>query len=319
MNSSILIVDDDDAIRSTAEEFLELSGYSTISSSSGEEALGLLKYYQPDIVLTDISMHGMSGLELTRTIRTLYPTVEVIVMTGYIADHSYEEAVNAGASDFIFKPFRFEELNLRIKRVLREITLKKQHAEAIKKLEELAVTDGLTGLYNQRYFYQQLKAEIERCLRYKSPLSIILFDIDHFKKFNDTYGHLEGDNVLMAVAKIVGSCLRAMDSAYRYGGEEFTVILPETKLDQACIVGDRIRKSFSQETFNPMPVNGKTPVKESCTISLGVTQFKEEDTVITFVKRADQAMYQSKKSGRNRLTSLPGSSPHIPDPLQMTV
>ncbi|SLM29896.1 Signal transduction family protein (GGDEF domain protein) [Desulfamplus magnetovallimortis] len=347
MDTSILIVDDDDAIRNTAEEFLEYSGYSTVSTSSAEDALAILKVFQPDIVLTDISMQGMNGLELTRLIKDRYP-VEVIVMTGYIAEHSYEEAVNAGASDFIFKPFRFEELHLRIKRVIKEMNLKRRNAEMIKKLEELAVTDGLTGLYNQRHFYDQLNTEIERHMRYHAPLSLMLFDIDCFKQFNDTYGHIEGDKVIVSLAKVTKSCMRSLDTAYRYGGEEFTVILPETDLRQAAIVGERLRATFEQERFHPaqtlhaqipasgLPanmhnkskinseseelLNNATNVNEnaektsqndhakitvSSTISIGVTQFTKSDTITTFIKRADMAMYKSKDRGRNRLTTLP--------------
>ena len=301
-DASILIVDDEDAIRNTTEEYLKLIGYSIVSASSAEEALKILQMFQPDIVLTDISMQGIDGLDLTRIIKDTYP-VEVIVMTGYIAEHSYEEAVNAGASDFIFKPFRFEELSLRIKRVLKEMDLKRQHAVMMKKLEELAVTDGLTGLYNQRHFYQNIKTEIERHMRYHAPLSLILFDIDHFKTFNDTYGHLEGDEVLMILAKVTQSCLRNLDSAYRYGGEEFTVVLPETELSQACFVSERIRTTFAKKRF--APVSADNSIQVSVTISIGVTQFEKNDTVNNFIQRADIAMYQAKSRGRNRVVSLP--------------
>ena len=325
---SILVVDDDDALRRSTVEYLERLGYTTISATSAEDALDMMKLFQADIVLTDISMKGMNGLELTRSITANYNS-EVIVMTGYIAEHSYEEAVGAGASDFIFKPFRFEELNLRIRRVIREITLKKRHAEMVKELEALAVTDGLTGLYNQRHFYQQLKKEIERHLRYNAPLSLMLFDIDNFKQFNDTYGHLEGDNVLVTLSQITQNCLRSMDSAYRYGGEEFTVILPETDLEHSTIVGERIRNLFSEYAFTPaladqnphgdelMHPNAtaeKADPKSNttmtagivhATISIGVTQYSPLDTINRFIKRADRAMYLSKKGGRNRLTALP--------------
>ena len=296
MNISIMIVDDEEAIRDTTEEFLKFSGYSTISASNAEVALEILKLFQPDIVLTDISMQGISGLEMTKIIKDNYP-VEVIVMTGYIAEHSYEEAINAGASDFIFKPFRFEELSLRIKRVIKEMNLKRQHEELVKKLEMLAITDGLTGLYNQRHFYQQLNNEIERHSRYKADLSLLLMDIDHFKIFNDTWGHLEGDKVLMELGLMIKSCLRNMDSAYRYGGEEFTVILPETNLKSACIVGERIRQSFASKRF--FPVEGKEVYS---TISIGAAQFTEGETIMSLIKRADMAMFKSKQEGRNRVS-----------------
>ncbi|MBF0390941.1 MAG: diguanylate cyclase [Desulfamplus sp.] len=297
MSTSIMLVDDDDAIRDTTEEFLKISGYSTIATSSAEDALEILKLFQPDIILTDISMRGMSGLELTKVVKETYP-IEVIVMTGYIAEHSYEEAISAGASDFIFKPFRFEELSLRIKRVIREMNLKRQHEELVKKLEMLAITDGLTGLYNQRYFYKQLSSEIDRYERYNADLSLLVMDIDHFKTFNDTWGHLEGDKVLMELGTMIKSCLRTMDSAYRYGGEEFTIILPQTNLNQASVVGERIRAAFASKIFYPAEDQ-----EIIVTISVGAAQYIKDESITSFIERADKAMFRSKQEGRNKVST----------------
>ena len=299
MAISILLVDDDMAVRASTEEFLQLSGFNVISATNAEEALATLSTFNPDVVLTDIMMNGMDGLELTRRIKKAY-NAAIIVMTGYSADYSYEEAVNAGASDFIFKPFRFEELNLRIIRVLKEMQLQKDHEKMVKKLEELAITDGLTGLYNSRHFFNQIKTEIERHTRYHRPLSLLMLDIDLFKNFNDTWGHLEGDKVLMSMGKIITSCLRSNDTAYRYGGEEFTIILPETRVEEACLVGERIMGTLAERMFYP----DKGEVV-SITISIGITDFSRKDSLEDFIKRADKAMYSSKQAGRNRLTCLP--------------
>jgi diguanylate cyclase (GGDEF)-like protein len=299
MTISVLLVDDDIAVKSSTEEFLALSGFNVTSASNAEEALELLDTFTPDIVITDIMMQEMDGLELTEYIKKNYGAA-VIVMTGYSADYSYEEAVNAGASDFIFKPFRFEELDLRIKRVLQEMRLQNEHAKMMKKLEELAITDGLTRLYNSRHFFSQVKTEMERYTRYLHPLSLLILDIDLFKNFNDTWGHLEGDKVLMAMGEIITCCLRTNDTAYRYGGEEFTVILPETRLEEACLVGERIMGILAERRFTPVPGESVT-----VTISIGVTEFVKEDNLESFIKRADEAMYCSKKAGRNRLTCLP--------------
>ena len=299
MNLSILIVDDDLAIMDSTEEFLKITGYRVQAVSSAEDAIELLKTFSPDIVLTDIMMQGMDGLKLTRYIKEKY-FADVIVMTGYSANYSYEKAILAGASDFIFKPFRFEELTLRIKRVANEMRLKKEHEKMVQKLEEIAITDALTNLHNSRHFFQQLKSEIDRHIRYHRPLSLLLLDIDHFKVYNDTWGHLEGDKVLIKMGEVIFSCLRTMDTAYRYGGEEFTIILPETRLQKAVLVGERVREVLSREYLNPAP--GK---KVTVTISIGATEFHlPEDTLETFVKRADRAMYQSKRSGRNKICSL---------------
>jgi two-component system, cell cycle response regulator len=223
----------------------------------------------------------------------------VIVMTGYSGDYSYEEAISKGASDFVFKPVRFEELLLRLRRVLKERRLTQERIHMLDKLKRLSITDGLTQLYNSRYFYNQLKIEIDRTIRYQRPLSLLLLDIDNFKDYNDNFGHLEGDKVLVRMGQVIKTCLRKMDSAYRYGGEEFTVILPETEGDEAATVAERIRSAIQKELFNPEGQTG--PV--SITISIGVTEFNREEIAL-FVQRADRAMYQSKQSGRNRVSCL---------------
>lgn len=296
MAHAILIVDDEIAIKESVEEFLSLMSYDVRSADNAFQAVDILKTFQPDIVLTDIMMQGMDGLELTRLIRDQYD-IDVMVMTGYSADYSYEEAIHAGASDFIFKPFRFEELDLRIKRMLREAAFKKERDKLIEGMKHLAITDGLTGLFNSRQFFHQIKHEIERFQRYSRNLSLLMLDIDFFKQYNDTWGHMEGDQVLMSMGAIISSCLRSMDSAYRYGGEEFTVILPETELDEACVVGNRIKDNVRKTIFTP-----KSGVNTSVTVSIGAAQIINDEDFTSFIKRADKALYLSKKNGRDRLT-----------------
>jgi len=303
MNNSILIVDDDPAIRDSMHEFVELSGYRSSIAASAEEAIELLKQNGIDIVITDIMLPGIDGLELTDMIKKDYD-VDVIVMTGYSGDYSYEEAISKGASDFVFKPVRFEELLLRLKRVLRERQLTKERVHMLEKLKKLSITDGLTRLYNSRHFYNQLKAEIDRCNRYKHPLSLLLLDIDHFKRYNDTFGHLEGDRVLVRLGELIKQVLRKMDSAYRYGGEEFTVILPETIGAEAETVAHRLRTTVEAEKFSPSQVK-----EASITVSVGVTEYNPKEEVATFIQRADKAMYQSKQDGRNIVTSLTPEEP----------
>jgi two-component system cell cycle response regulator len=261
-------------------------------------------FHDIDVVITDIMLPGMDGLELTDRIKKNHD-IDVIVMTGYSGDYSYEEAISKGASDFVFKPVRFEELLLRLRRVLKERRLTQERIHMLDKLKRLSITDGLTKLYNSRYFYNQLRAEIDRTSRYQRPLSLLLLDIDQFKDYNDNFGHLEGDKVLVALGQVIRTCLRKMDSAYRYGGEEFTVILPETEGDEAATVAERIRSAVEREKFYPR--GQKTSV--SITISLGVTEYIQEERVAIFVQRADKAMYLSKQSGRNRVSCLFASVP----------
>jgi diguanylate cyclase (GGDEF)-like protein len=297
-NPRVLIVDDDEAVRNTMNEYIQSAGYQSEAVSCAEEALARLEKEDFQVIITDIILPAISGLELTKSIRQNKDS-DVIVMTGYSDDYSYEEAINIGASDFVIKPVRLEELLLRLRRVLKERELTKERVRMMEKLQRLAVTDGLTKLYNSRSFYSQLETEVDRFNRYKHPLSLLLLDLDHFKEYNDSYGHLEGDKVLVRFSQIIKSCLRTNDSAYRYGGEEFTVILPETGGAEARTVAQRIRAALEAERFSPE--NGEDA---RITISIGVTEYHPKEELSTFIQRADKAMYLSKQNGRNKVSML---------------
>jgi len=170
--------------------------------------------------------------------------------------------------------------------------------ESEKKYRELSIIDDLTRLYNSRYFYAQLKAEIERSSRYEEAVSLILLDVDNFKTFNDTYGHIEGDQVLVRLAQVIQRCLRKTDSAYRYGGEEFTVLLPMTTRDNGAVIAERIRTEFKKENFSPVPGNAV-----HMTVSMGIAQYKPSEDMKTFIRRADQSMYRAKKKGKDGVYS----------------
>jgi PAS domain S-box/diguanylate cyclase (GGDEF) domain len=167
--------------------------------------------------------------------------------------------------------------------------------ESEQRFRELSMTDDLTQLFNQRHLYQQLQQEIERTNRYQHQLAVLLLDLDDFKQFNDTYGHLEGDKVLVKTAKIIRKCIRKTDSAFRFGGEEFVVILPETSAKRALILAERIRKGIKGVAFNPIP---KAEVHLTC--SVGLSQYQSKEDLKAFIKRVDQNMYQAKARGKNR-------------------
>jgi diguanylate cyclase (GGDEF)-like protein len=298
MKTRILIVEDEETAAGTLREYLDIVGYESLVANTPGEAIKALNTGNIDMVIIDIKLGGMDGLDLTAEVKKEH-NVDVIVMTGYSEEYSYESVINKGASDLIFKPIHFEELVLRIKRVLRERQLSQGQIEMMRKLKKLAITDGLTKLFNSRHFYNQLELEVDRSNRYAHALALLLLDIDNFKKYNDTYGHLEGDKVLVRLGQAIHTCLRSMDSAYRYGGEEFTVILPETKGEEALAVAERIRTVVENENFSP-----RSDTKAPITISLGVTEFYPKEKIETFVKRADEAMYLSKDQGRNRVSSL---------------
>jgi diguanylate cyclase (GGDEF)-like protein len=186
--------------------------------------------------------------------------------------------------------------------VSRDITDRKRIMEALQDSEnryrELSIIDDLTQLYNSRHFHQQLKMEIDRVDRYGQPLTLLLLDLDDFKQFNDAYGHIEGDRVLSRLGQVVKRCLRQTDSAYRYGGEEFTIMLPMTTSKDGAVTAERIRAELKEEIFSP--VSGKDV---HMTVSIGLEQYKSQEDMKAFVHRVDQLMYQAKKNGKNRVCS----------------
>ncbi|MFH1349990.1 MAG: GGDEF domain-containing protein [Pseudomonadota bacterium] len=216
----------------------------------------------------------------------------------------------------IHKLFRFDEFAVflpaflamgfvifavrRIQELESEISRRHKVEEALldtqKRYWQLSITDGLTNLYNSRHFYDKLEEEIDRATRYAHPLSILMLDIDSFKKFNDKYGHLEGDKVLVWTGEAIKECLRRTDSAYRYGGEEFTVILPVTHSPGAAVVAERIRERFQAQAFFPKP-NEAAHV----TMSIGVAQYVPKEEKEAVIKRADQNLYKAKELGKNKV------------------
>ena len=293
-SSHILVVDDEEITKTMLCQVVEHGGYQCMTASGSDEALHILANEIVDVVITDIRMSGLDGFELTEIVKKKYGA-DVIIITGYEEECGYEEAMDRGASDFALKPLRPKELLTRLRRVLRERALLAESRRMEERLRELTITDDLTKLYNSRHFLKQLQSEIDRTLRYSHPLSLLLIDVDNFKDFNDTYGHLEGDKVLAKLGGVIQGCLRKNDSGYRYGGDEFTVVLPETRGKEATTVAERIRKGFGAINFSPAP-----GVYANGTVSIGVAEYKPDEGLQGFARRADKAMYQAKREGGDK-------------------
>lgn len=280
-------------------EFFRLSGFSCLGADNAEEVSTVLASRPVDILIVNLQMENTDGLNLIESVKKQWD-VDVIAMTLYPGDYTYEFVVSRGASDFITKPVRYPELLLRIRRLANERQLRREREEFVERLKILSITDDLTQLYNSRHFHGQIVVEVERVNRYHHPLSLLLLDVDLFKSINDRFGHLNGDLVLAHIGSLLKLSLRAMDSAYRYGGEEFAVILPVTTGEEAIVVAERIRLKIEK-----CPVtldDGRTvPV----TLSVGIAEHVPGETAAHLIRRADEALYRSKDGGRNRTTFLP--------------
>ena len=305
--AKILVVDDIAANIQLQQAYLKALGYDTIVARNGEEALEKVQQEKPDLVLLDVMMPKLDGFETCKRLKedkeTLY--IPVIMVTALNEIEDKMRGIEAGADDFISKPFNKLELLARVKSLLRikhlHNALQQKIVElekAQERLQELAITDGLTELYNYRYFKEHLYKELRRSERTNSNVSVIMLDIDFFKNYNDTYGHLAGDKVLKDIAYLLKNNIRSIDIAARYGGEEFSLILIETTKKSARFVAEKLKDIVEQHQFryeNTQP-NGKL------TISMGVATFPEDGTTPEkVVHQADQRLYKAKALGRNRV------------------
>jgi len=305
--SKVLVVDDLPLNRKLQKTYLNEVGYSVVLAQDGIEALRRVKEELPDLILLDVMMPKMDGFQVCRHIKNNIKTrfIPIIMVTALNEIESKIKGIEAGADDFICKPFNKLELLARVKSLLRikhlnnELALKiHQLQNAQKKLRQLAITDGLTGLYNYRFFKEQITKEITRANRHNSNVSIVMIDIDYFKNYNDTNGHPAGDYVLKTIANLLQENIRNIDVAARYGGEEFSLILVETDKEAAGIVATKIKNLIEDYKFQfeKSQPNGKI------TISMGVATFPENgNKPDDIVALADKRLYRAKKEGRNRV------------------
>ena len=300
----ILIVDDSRLIAHVAKTMLTKRGHEIIVAQDGKAGLEAAKSEKPDIILLDVIMPIMDGYEVCEHLKEDDSTKEIpiIMVTSQAEAADKVKGLELGALDYVTKPFDEAELIARVNIHLRLRELYEAVQEQNRQLQEMANRDGLTGLYNHRYFHEQLSQDFLRAKRYNENLSCVLFDIDFFKKFNDTYGHQTGDIVLKALASVVQRATRESDLSARYGGEEFALILYHTDGPAAYEMAERLRTMVEshevQDNGNVLRV----------TISLGVATFPHERIHDSkeLVDFADQALYKAKDNGRNRVEVFDG-------------
>jgi two-component system, cell cycle response regulator len=302
MGATILLVDDSTVlrtqIRSMLEQGLEIDRY--LEADDGLKGFKLMIESQPDLVICDLVMPGFDGLKFLslRATRPELLHVPVLILTAEGDTNRKVEVLDRGASDYVTKPFNEKELIARVRVHLRVKVLQDELRQANARLDALAVTDGLTGLFNRRHFDGLLVNEVKRTLRYKTPLALILIDLDHFKRVNDEHGHAVGDLVLRNVSRAIAESVRATDFVARYGGEELAVILTQTPLAGARDVAERLRHRI--ESIAHVHDNGTL----QRTASFGLAALDGADEPIDpqeLVRRADECLYKAKNAGRNRV------------------
>ena len=300
----ILIAEDERVSRELLRRALERIQHEVVAVADGLEAWNHVVDEHADIrvVIADWMMPGLDGLELTRRIRSasFNHYVYVIILTSRGLQQDVVEGLSAGADDYVIKPFDPHELFFRVRNGLRIVDLEEQLAARNRELERMAMLDGLTGIPNRRAFDSDLRRRILECQRYRRPFALLMLDIDNFKNYNDTLGHAAGDSALRRIAGVLRRALRGTDDVYRYGGEEFACILPETEESGALLVAERLRRAVQDEKLaHPGSPRGVV------TISIGVTVHRpgnHEETASWIVENADRALYRAKRAGRNRVS-----------------
>jgi diguanylate cyclase (GGDEF)-like protein len=312
-SASILVIDDQPGNLTLLQRILTNQGYLVCLETSGITAIATAKNNPPDLILLDIYLPEMDGYDVCRRLKKIDQLKDVpIIFISTLSDVLDKvKAFSVGGIDYITKPFDFEEVLARVKTHLKIRKLQTQLEEktanleaeiarrikAEEELKRLAALDSLTGINNRRTFFELAEIEMERALRYGNSITLLMMDIDHFKKVNDCFGHLAGDQILINVANLCRKNLRSFDLVARYGGEEFIAMLPRTDLQVGESIAERMRRLVKKKEYN---------CKQhtiTVTMSVGVAEVDRAKpvTLETLIEQADQALYQAKRSGRNRV------------------
>ena len=297
----ILVVDEDPDSLEIIAETLAWDGYQVRKAASGAEALEGIEQWSPDLLLLDVNMPGLSGMETLTKARQKIQYVAVMFISGHSSTEAVIQGLDAGADDYIPKPFDPLELLARVRTQLRIKDLNDQLRVANERLKELVDIDDLTGLYNMRSVYQRLESELERARRFGRQVCVVMLDMDKFKSVNDGHDHLFGSYVLSEVGAIIRQSIRSIDLGARYGGDEFLIMLTETHHQGAQHFCERLRKNIEAKLFK----NDRDEIRLTASIGFAVTPPGDSSTDARgLVRTADHALYEAKRGGRNRVCSV---------------
>lgn len=303
----ILIVEDASATLLVVSKYIERFGAQPIAVNNGEQAISAFRNEQPDMVLLDAMLPDIDGFSVARQMRAHEKPgawTPIIFLSGMTSDKDLEKGIAAGGDDYLYKPVSEAVLNAKVRAMQRIIQMRtslvvlaRELDTANQELKRLSASDGLTGIANRRFFDEHLSREWRRARRGSGEIAILMCDVDHFKAYNDTYGHQAGDDCLRQVAhKIRDSMERAADLAARYGGEEFVVLLPDTPISGAHIVAEKLR-----QTIHALNLPHTGSAHQHVTLSIGIAAMAagDQNTQQTLIEAADRALYRAKHAGRN--------------------
>ncbi len=292
----VLVVDDEPAVAAHISSIVEDCGHRVSACHTWTEALRAFGRGDIDLVLMDAVMPTVDGFKLTRILRSRASTyVPIVFLTGLADVNARVSGIDAGGDDFLTKPIDALELRVRMTAMLRIRSLTKALEEKTRTLSRIASMDALTGIGNRRSFDERIRSELEQASSSGESLAVLLLDIDHFKSVNDTFGHQVGDDLLRAFGRLLAESTRACDLPYRYGGEEFAILCPNSTASSACHLAERVRSAFELRSKDASAAGSRT-----CSIGVaGTDVLGSQSTPEDLLGAADASLYRAKDSGRN--------------------
>jgi diguanylate cyclase (GGDEF)-like protein len=302
LSGRVLVADDDPQFRDLLVRRSKKMGLSVLEVEDGNEAMEALEAERFDLIISDLYMPGHTGLEVIQRAQEKDPEIHAIILTASATVETAIEALRSGVYDYLTKPLEsLADFEVTVSRALEHAYLVRENERLFKEVQRLAVTDGLTGLFNRHKLDEALANEFERARRYKRPLSMVMIDMDGLKTINDTYGHPAGDAALKLVADVIRTHIRRVDMPARFGGDEFVILLPEVEMELAVNIAERICSKIKPNEDH----------EDMFTVSGGVAQLNDEHaSAEDFLRAVDEALYRAKRAGGQQvMMQVPENEP----------